>query len=132
MVKEYLNTLKSKGNYTYEDISNLSNIPVATIRKVMSGDTADPRFDTVAKLVTAMGGSMDNILSEEKEEEIEVNAIAALKEVYESRIADIKEHIQSLKRDKRFLAIAAGVLMAFVVFLLVLDLSIGSRGWIQY
>lgn len=132
MVKDYLSALKTKGNYTYEDMSNLSNIPVATIRKIMSGETADPRFDTIAKLVTAMGGSMDNILSEEKEEEIEVNAIAALKEAYESRIADIKEHIYSLKRDKHFLALTAGVLMAFVIFLLVLDLSIGSRGWIQY
>lgn len=132
MVKDYLNALKTKGNFTYSDISNLSGIPEATIRKIFSGETADPRFDTIVRLVTAMGGSLDDITDNKKEEEIEMNVIMALKEAYESRIADIKEHIHSLKRDKKFLAITAGVLMAFVIFLLVLDLSIGTRGWIQY
>ncbi len=33
MVKVYLNTLKTQGKYTYTDISNLSGIPEATIKK---------------------------------------------------------------------------------------------------
>lgn len=132
MVKDYLNALKTKGNFTYSDISNLSGIPEATIRKIFSGETADPRFDTIVKLVSSMGGSMDDIVGVKKEGEIEMNAIIALKEAYESRIKDIKEHIASLRNDKRILSIATCALMAFVIFLLVLDLSIGSRGWIQY
>ena len=132
MVKDYLNALKDKGKFTFIELSNLSGLPETTIRKIFSGETADPRFDTIMKLVTAMGGSMDDIMGKKKEEEIGMNAIIALKEAYESRIADIKEHIGSLRKDKRVLGVVAGVLIAFVVFLLVLDLSIGSRGWIQY
>lgn len=138
MVKVYLNTLKTNGNYTYTEISNLSGIPEATIRKIFSGETADPRFDTIAKLVTAMGGSMDKILVDDDKPDIEqigkleTDVIEAVKDIYESRISDVKEYLQSLKRDKRILAITTGALMAFVVFLLIFDLSFGSHGWIQY
>ena len=139
MVKVYLNTLKTNGNYTYTDISNLSGIPEATIRKIFSGETADPRFETIAKLVTAMGGSMDKILAEDDNKpdikqigELEKDVIKAVKDIYENRIADLKDQIFSLKRDKRVLTIATVLLVAFIVFLLVFDLSLGSHGWIEY
>ena len=132
MVSEYLNALKNKGNFTSAELSNLSGIPEATIRKILSGETADPRFETIAKLVASMGGSMDDIIGVKNEEEIEMNAIIAIKEAYESRIADIKEHINSLSNDKKILGTVAGVLMLFVIGILVLDLSIGSAGWVRY
>lgn len=136
MVKEYLNALKSKGNFSWSDLSNLSGLPDATIRKVFSGETADPRLETVAKLVTAMGGSMDELVSGQKKNEVEMNAVMVTKEVYEARIADIKEsfaeHINSLKKDKRFLAIAACVLGGLLMLFLLVDLLVGSVGWIRY
>ena len=131
MVREYLNALKNKGNFTVPDIAHLSGIPEATIRKILSGETADPRFDTVEKLIIAMGGSMSEINKNESEE-IEMNALLTLKEAYEARIKDIKEHIISLRRDKKILALVAGVLIAFLIGLLVIDISIGTRGWIRY
>ena len=63
MVKDYLNALKNKGNFSWSDLSNLSGIPDATIRKIFSGETADPRLETVVKLVTAMGVSMDELVN---------------------------------------------------------------------
>ena len=136
MVKEYLTTLKNKGNFSWSDLSNMSGLPDATIRKIFSGETADPRLETVVKLVTAMGGSMDELVNGEKEGEVEMNAILAVKEVYESRIADIKasyiEHINSLKKDKLYLAIIVCVLGAFLILFLLVDLMIGSVGWIRY
>ena len=52
--------LKNKKNLKFTQLSNLSGIPEATIRKIFSGDTPDPRFETVAKLIVAMGGSLDD------------------------------------------------------------------------
>lgn len=136
MVKEYLNALKAKGNFSWSELSNLSGLPDATIRKVFSGETADLRLETVAKLVTAMGGSMDELVSGKKKEQMEMNAIMAVKEVYEARITDIKEssavHIHSLRRDKRFLAITICVLGAALILFLLVDLVVGSIGWIRY
>lgn len=136
MVRDYLNSLKSKGNFSWSDLSKLSGLPEATIRKVFSGETADPRFETVVKLVTAMGGSLDEIVKGEKGEEPESNAVIALKEVYEARINDIRnsstEHIESLKKDKRYLAVAVCVLGLFLLCALLVDLLMGSVGWVRY
>lgn len=132
MIKDYLNALKNKGNFTAIEIANLSGIPEATVRKILSGETADPRFDTVAKLVSAMGGSMNDILENKKEKDIEMNALLVLKETYEERIKDIKEHIHSLRKDKRILAVVTGCLIAFIIALLILDISIGTQGWVRY
>jgi predicted transcriptional regulator len=132
MIKDYLNTLKNTGNFTVKEIEKLSGVPVATVRKVLSGDTDDPRFDTVVRLVTAMGGSLSDIAEKKATKEIETNSIVTMKEMYDDRICDMKEHIKSLTRDKKILAIVAGVFIVFVGGLLVLDISVGTHGWIRY
>ena len=136
MVRDYLISLKNKGNFSWSELSNLSGLPDATIRKIFSGETADPRFETVEKLFTAMGGSLDKINDREKGEDVEMNAIMAIKEVYEERIKEIKssstEHLESLKRDKRILAIAVCVLGFLWVATLVVDLFVGAMGWVRY
>lgn len=136
MVKEYLIALKNKGNFSWSDLSKLSGLPDATIRKIFSGETSDPRFETVSKLVAAMGGSMDEIVEGTQEGGPEMNAIIAIKEVYEARIADLKatsaEHTGSLKKDKHFLGVAVCVLGAILLGTLLVDLFVGSVGWIRY
>ena len=142
MIKEYLKYLKVNGNFSWHDISNASGLPEATIRKIFSGETADPRFETVVRLVSAMGGSLDKINAIGKVENIEISedsqikALKALKEVYEERIKDIKqtsaEHIQSLQRDKKMLIVAVLVLSVLLIGALLFDLFIGSVGWFRY
>lgn len=132
MVKDYLNTLKNAGGYTWQDIANISGIPEATIRKVFSGETADPRFETIAKLVIAMGGDMNDAMDNKKKKEIEINSTISLKESCEMRLDDQKEYIASLKNDKKILGIALAVLGGIVVLILVLDIVLASHGWIRY
>ena len=138
MVKDYLNTLKAKGKFTCADISKLSGIPEATVRKILSGETADPRFETIVKLVMCMGGSMDDIAGGKKEGEIENNAVMVLKDAYESRIEalrerldDVKKYAESLQRDKRMLGIAVAVLIALIVGMFVFDIALDTNGWLQ-
>lgn len=138
MVKDYLNTLKIKGNFTYTDISKLSGIPEPTVRKIFSGETADPRFETIVKLVSSMGGSMDDIAGCKNETDIENNAVIILKEAYESRIEalreridDIKKYAESLNRDKKtlgFILLALGIL---IIGILIFDISLDANGWMQ-
>ena len=142
MIKEYLKYLKTNGNFSWHDISSASGLPEATIRKIFSGETADPRFETVVRLVSAMGGSLDKIHAIEKVDKVEITedsqmkALIAVKEVYEERIRDIKEssteHIQSLKRDKKILIISVCVLAAFLAGMLLFDLLVGSIGWLRF
>lgn len=132
MVKDYLNTLKIKGNFTCADISKLSGIPEPTVRKILSGETADPRFETIVKLVASMGGSMDDIAGGKKEIEIENNAVMVLKDTYETKIAYLKDHMESLKQDKKLLIRLVIALGVVIVGILIFDIALGSHGWVQY
>lgn len=97
----YLNALKETGHFSYEDIANMSGIPVQTVRNIITGKTPDPRFGTVAKMIIAMGGDLNEIIGYENKREIEVNSTVSLKETYEMRIADLiksyEERIQDIK-----------------------------------
>ena len=132
MVKDYLNTLKAAGGFSWAEISNLSGIPEPTIRKVFSGETADPRFETIARLVIAMGGDMSDAMDNKKKKEIEINSTISLKESFDLRMDDLKDYIASLKRDKRILALTVAVLVGAIVIMFAIDIFIGTHGWIRH
>lgn len=88
-VREYITALKNAGNFTLEDIANLSGIPLPTIRNIYSGKTPDARFSTISKIIISLGGDLNELVGYEKKKEIEVNSTVSLKETYEMRIADI-------------------------------------------
>ena len=101
-VKDYLVALKDTGDFTFEDIANMSGIPISTIRNIYSGKTPDARFGTIAKLVLSLGGDLNEILGYEKTKEIEINSTVLLKETYEVRMADMiksyEERIADIKQ----------------------------------
>lgn len=132
MVKDRLNALKIKAGVSCSDWSKLSTVPEATIRKILSGETPDPRFDTIMKLVSSVGGSMDDLVGVKKEAEIENNAVIVLKEAYESRIEALRERVADLKeraaadsRDKRMLSLAVVALVLVLVGILLFDIGSG-------
>ena len=100
-VKNYLVALKEAGDFTFEDIANISGIPLPTIRNIYSGKTPDARFGTVAKIVISLGGDLNELIGYEKKKEIEINSTVSLKETYEMRIADLvksyEERIEDIK-----------------------------------
>lgn len=99
--KEYILALKEAGNFSYEDMANVSGIPLQTVRNICTGKTPDARFGTVAKIVLSLGGDLNELVSYEKKKEIEVNSTVSLKETYEMRIADLitsyEKRIEDLK-----------------------------------
>ena len=154
MLINYLNALKTKGNFTYETISNLSGISEATVKNIFSGKTEDPRFETVSALVSAMGGSLDAIYSATKKEDVEANSVITIKETYEQRIvemkeyyeqrikdikehyeerlADKKEHIATIMLDKKWFRIASVVsVLALILVFLFIEFMTPGHGWLQ-
>ena len=87
--REYILALKEAGNFSSEDIANISGIPLSTIRNICTGKTPDARFGTIAKIVISLGGDLNELVGYEKNKEIQVNSTVSLKETYEMRIADL-------------------------------------------
>lgn len=136
MLLTYLNTLKNKGNFTFEQIANLSGVPEATIKNIFSGKTEAPRFDTISSIVLSMGGSLDEVYSNEKKADIEANTIILLKETYEKRIEELKayykDHIETVKSNTHMARVIACVLGGILLVFLFADVLFSSVGWIRY
>ena len=97
--KDYILALKTTGNFSYEDIANQSGIPLQTVRNILTGKTPDARFGTITKIVTSLGGDLNELIGYEKKKEIEVNSMVSLKETYEMRIADLINSYESRIED---------------------------------
>lgn len=97
--RDYILALKEAGNFTFEDIANISGIPFQTVKNILSGKTPDARFGTIAKLVISLGGDLNELIGYEKKKEIEVNSTVSLKETYEMRIADLIKSYETRIED---------------------------------
>lgn len=97
--KAYILALKEAGDFSFEDIANISGIPLQTVRNILSGKTPDARFGTIAKLVISLGGDLNELIGYEKKKEIEVNSTVSLKETFEMRIADLIKSYEARIED---------------------------------
>lgn len=98
--REYILALKESGNFTFEDMSNISGVPHQTIRNFCTKKTEkNPGFSTITKLVISMGGDLNALVDYEKKKEIEVNSTVSLKETYEMRISDITQSYETRIED---------------------------------
>ena len=92
LVAEYLTALRLKNDLTFEAIAEKSKRSVSTIKNLCTGKTEDPRLDTVAPIVYAMGGSIDEMYNPDKsKDEIKEASVLAMKDIYENQLNAIKE-----------------------------------------
>lgn len=92
LVAEYLTTLRLKNDLTFEAIAERSKRSVSTVKNLCTGKTEDPRLDTVAPIVYAMGGSIDEMYNPDKsKDEIKETSVLAMKDIYENQLTAIKE-----------------------------------------
>ena len=92
LVAEYLTALRLKNDLTFEAIAERSKRSVSTVKNLCTGKTEDPRLDTVAPIVYAMGGSIDEMYNPEKsKDEIKETSVLAMKYIYENQLNAIKE-----------------------------------------
>lgn len=58
---EKLRSLKKQSRMTNDQIAQTSGVPVSTVEKIFSGYTADPKIETVRKIVHCMGYTLDDV-----------------------------------------------------------------------
>lgn len=102
LVAEYLSTLKGKTGLTYEAIAEKSCRSESSVKNLCLGKSEDPRIDTVAPIVYALGGSMDEMLNPKKsKDELKETSVIALKDSYEYQAHLLKEtneiHINNIR-----------------------------------
>ena len=61
---ENLRELKRAKGMSSKQIADKTMLPERTVKRIFSGDTDDPRVDTLRRIVTVLGGSLDDIFAE--------------------------------------------------------------------
>ena len=98
-LREYILFLKESGDFTWEDIEKLSGEPASTLRKFCSGKTENIHFDVAQKIISALGGNINDALSYTKQKEAEVNSVITLKESYEQQIEALIKSYEARMED---------------------------------
>lgn len=112
---ENLKELKKAKGMTSKQIADATKIPESTIKRIFSGDTDDPYVSTIHRIVTVLGGSLDNILAEtnavlstetivEMKENVDVTAaerdsIAVENEMLKTKNTALTMEIELLKKE---------------------------------
>ena len=122
LLYEHLRAMKDASNMTAQQIADKSSVPVATVNRVLQGLTENPGFDTVCKLVKAMGGSLNDL------DEDRVCEPEGLTQLYE-RGLEYRER-KKLERTIMIIAVFTFIVMAAVIGMLVYDMMHLDKGWI--
>ena len=61
MISQKLRDLKEASGMTSHELSAATDIPESTLSRILTGACDSPSFDNVARIVRAMGGSLDDI-----------------------------------------------------------------------
>ena len=113
-------------NATYTVSPDASGVPASTIARILNGNTEEPSFSSVAKIVKAMGGSLDELVG------IEPKTVTVTKTevVHEdARLIDLYERaIASKNRWIRWLFTLILALLVFLIVILLLDVFDHENG----
>lgn len=124
LLYEHLRAMKDASNMTAQQIADKSSVPVATVNRVLQGLTENLGFDTVYKLVKAMGGSLNDL------DEDRVCEPESLTQLYERGLEYRERKIKKLERTIMIIAVFTFIVMAAVIGMLVYDMMHLDRGWI--
>ena len=92
LVAKYLTALKNKNNLTYDAIAKMCDKSESTVKNLCLGKSDNPGIDTIAPVVYAMGGSLDEMLNPGKsKDELKEVSVVSLKESYEYQLSAMKE-----------------------------------------
>lgn len=61
-----LKELKKAKGMSVKQIAEATNLPERTVNRIFSGDTDNPYVDTLHRIVTVLGSSLDDILADTK------------------------------------------------------------------
>ena len=61
---ENLQELKKRSGMSGKQIAEQSKLPERTVNRILTGETDHPRVDTVHLIVTALGGSLNDIFAD--------------------------------------------------------------------
>ena len=105
---ENIKELKKAKGMSSKQIAELTNLPERTVSRIFSGDTDNPYVDTLHRIVTVLGGSLDDILADSKVVvgdknlatlQENVDAVTAERDLLKAENAILKDKVSTLSAE---------------------------------
>lgn len=107
-----LKELKKSKGMSAKQIADQTKLPERTVTRIFSGDTANPYVDTLHRIVTVLGGSLDDILADTKvvvgdqnlvtlQENVDV--VTAERDLITAENASLKSQVAALTAENELL-----------------------------
>lgn len=135
-----LQDIRENKGLSYNDISQISGVPIATVTRIFTGATQNPTIETLASISLALGVSLDEIAGIEVPVPTPATApvtaafdsYAILLKEKDERINDLKEEKEKMRKEKQRFAFALACFIGFVLILLSVDIMNGHFGYFRY
>lgn len=85
---ENLKELKKQSNLSTKQIVDKTKLPERTVTRILAGETDHPRVDTLHLIVTALGGSLNDIFAD-------TNVVVATE-----TLAEVKENAEVVEAER--------------------------------
>lgn len=162
IVIEAIRTEMAKKNIKANQLSEIADIPAATVSNTLSGKVSSPSFAVIYAMAKALGVTIDELMGDNvsqvvvndrlidgyekrlaERREIYLERLDEQRTMYEARLTEQKDHfearlanhkeiIETFRRRSIFRMAAIAVLVIFVIYLLFIDAKFGDWGFIQY
>lgn len=134
----YIKMLMERENITQAELVNLTDIPQGTLSRILNGSTDCPSYANIAAIIKALHGSLDvmaGIVDEPNDKPVTMSE----RELYEKLIADKERQLRSingiLEQKQQWLRKMWRALILTIIIIgiiLIIDIGIGSAGFIRY
>ena len=96
-----LKELKKMTGMSSKQIAELTNLPERTVIRIFSGDTDNPYVDTLHRIVSVLGGSLDGIFADTKAVvgNADLNTLQTNIDLLNSELSLLKAEIAILKDE---------------------------------
>lgn len=92
-----LKSLKKEKGMSTKQIAEATNMPEKTVSRILSGETDNPYVDTLHRIVTALGSSLDDIFADTK--------VVVARQTLVIENTELKEAVAMLTRENEMLKI---------------------------
>ena len=132
MIIKKLTELKTSRKLTNQQISDLSGVPLSTVTRIFGGQTESPNLQTIADIVKALDGSVDELLGLRYEEKKEAPVNTDLIELYKEIIRSKDQNIRSKEKTIKLMGLALTGLVGVLLLILIIVIFNGGLGFMRY
>ena len=156
MLAEKLKALKNQKNWSNLQLAEAANLPIDTVNKILAGTTRNPNTDTLRRMASALGTTVDEILGDDAASlspslasappTAEKAGLETIINIYEHRLEKLEATYErrleeaakrETERDKRFDSMSTKYLVVIIVLIcviiyLIVDALHGNWGFFQY